>query len=264
MNDASQSGSWRKNAGPAAPADIKLLQGPRPRGMELGSAFRIFLEIVRGFRQLHFVGPCVTVFGSARFDEHHRYYAMARTVGRLLAESGFTVMTGGGPGIMEAANRGAKDVHGRSLGCNIVLPKEQKPNHFVDSWIDFKYFFVRKLMLVKYSYAFIVCPGGFGTLDELFEVATLIQTGKLHDFPVALMGTDFWQPLLHQLRVMVAEKTLDPIDLDRIIVSDDPGEVVSAVTDTAMKRFGLTYGPRAKPRWWLFETFGKWWNRLRR
>ena len=189
---------------------------------------------------------------------------MAREVGRLLAESGFTVMTGGGPGIMEGANRGAKDAHGRSLGCNIVLPKEQKPNAYVDSWIDFEYFFVRKLMLVKYSYAFIVCPGGFGTLDELFEVATLIQTGKLHGFPVALMGCDYWRPLLDQLRMMVAERTIDPIDLERFIVSDNPGEVVSAVTDTAMKRFGLTYGPRAKPRWWLFERFGKWWNRIRK
>jgi hypothetical protein len=262
MSESSQSGSWRKDAGPAAPADIKRLQGPRPRGMELGSAIRVFREIVYGFRRLHFVGPCVTVFGSARFDEHHRYYAMARTVGHLLAESGFTVMTGGGPGIMEAANRGAKEAKGRSLGCNIVLPKEQKPNRFVDSWIDFEYFFVRKLMLVKYSYAFIVCPGGFGTLDELFEVVTLIQTGKLHDFPVALMGTDYWQPLIDQLRLMVTEKTIDPIDLERIIISDDPGEVVSAVTDTAMKRFGLTYGPQAKPRWWLLETFGKWWKRL--
>ncbi len=264
MSDGTQSGSWRKDAGAAAPADIKLLQGPRPRGMELGSAFRIFREILYGFRRLHFIGPCVTVYGSARFDENHRYYAMARTVGRLLAESGFTVMTGGGPGIMEAANRGAKDVKGRSLGCNIVLPKEQKPNSFVDSWIDFEYFFVRKLMLVKYSYAFIVCPGGFGTLDEFFEIVTLIQTGKLHDFPVALMGTDYWQPLLEQIRRMVKEQTIDPIDLERIIVSDDPGEVVSGVTDTAMKRFGLTYGPMARPRWWLLESFGKWWNRLGR
>jgi len=261
-DDPRPSGSWRKDAGPAAPADIKLLQGPRPRGMELGSAFRICREIIHGFRKLHFVGPCVTVFGSARFNEHHRYYAMAREVGKLLAESGFTVMTGGGPGIMEAANRGAKEVKGRSLGCNIVLPKEQKPNEFLDSWIEFEYFFVRKMMLVKYSYAFIACPGGFGTLDELFEVATLIQTGKLYDFPVALMGTDFWQPLINQLRIMVAEKTIDPIDLDRLIISDHPGEVVSAVTDTAMKRFGLTYGPKVKPRWWLLESFGKWWTSL--
>src|SRR5829696_1299399 len=225
--DPSESGSWRKNAGPAAPADVKLLQGPRPRGVEFGSALRIFWEIVRGLRKLHFVGPCVTVFGSARFDEGHRYYAAAREVGKLLAESGFTVMTGGGPGIMEAANRGAKDVGGRSLGCNIVLPREQKPNAYVDSWIDFEYFFVRKLMLVKYSYAFVVCPGGFGTLDELFEVATLIQTGKVQNFPVALVGTDYWRPLIDQLRLMVTEKTIDAIDLDQLVISDNPGEVVS-------------------------------------
>jgi uncharacterized protein (TIGR00730 family) len=259
-----ESGDWEKNAGLVSPADIKLLQGPRPRGSELGSAFRVFFEILRGFRKLHFVGPCVTVFGSARFDEGHRYYAMAREVGRLLAGSGFTVMTGGGPGIMEAANRGARDAKGRSLGCNIVLPKEQKPNPYVDSWIDFEYFFVRKLMLVKYSYAFVACPGGYGTLDELFEVATLIQTAKVQDFPVALMGTDYWTPLLEMMRRMVAERTIDAIDLDRIIVSDSPGEVVSAITDTAMKRFGLTYGPKVKPRWWLFERFGQWWQALRR
>ena len=239
-------GVGARTPGPAAPADIKFLQGPRPRGIELGSAFRIFREIVYGFRKLHFVGPCVTVFGSARFDEHHRYYAMAREVGRLLAESGFTVMTGGGPGIMEAANRGAKDVGGRSLGCNIVLPKEQKPNRvrrFVDR--------LRVLLRPQADAGEVQLrvhrlPGGFGTLDELFEVVTLIQTGKLQDFPVALMGTDYWRPLLDQLRLMVAEKTIDPIDLERIIVSDDPGEVVSAVTDTAMKRFGLTYGPTSE------------------
>jgi len=264
MKDSSLSGEWGRGAALAAPAETRLLQGPRPRRFELGSAIRIFREIIYGFRKLHFVGPCVTVFGSARFEETHRYYAMARQVGKLLAESGFTVMTGGGPGIMEAANRGAKDVNGRSLGCNIVLPKEQKPNPYVDSWIDFQYFFVRKMMLVKYSYAFIVCPGGFGTLDELFEVATLIQTGKVRDFPVALMGLDYWQPLLQMLRVMVKEKTIDPIDLEKIIISDDPGEVVSAVTDVAMSRFGLTYGPKVKPRWWLGEWFGEWWNRLRR
>ncbi len=259
---AKLSGEWERRAGEAAPEAKRFLQGPQPRKFEFRQAWKVFWEMVYGFRKLHFVGPCVTVFGSARFDEHHRYYKMAREVGRYLAESGFTVMTGGGPGIMEAANRGAKDVGGRSLGCNIVLPQEQKPNQFVDSWIDFKYFFVRKLMLVKYSYAFVVCPGGFGTLDELFEVATLIQTGKVEQFPVALMGTDYWRPLLDQLRLMVAEKTIDPHDLDQLIVSDQPGEVVSGITDTAMKRFGLTYGPKVQPKWWLGEWFGRWWNRL--
>ena len=139
-----------------------------------------------------------------------------------------------------------------------MLPQEQKPNPYVDSWIDFEYFFIRKMMLVKYSYAFIVMPGGFGTLDELFEVATLIQTGKVQNFPVALVGIDYWRPLIDQLRLMVTEKTIDAIDLDQLIISDNPGEVVSGVTDTAMKRFGLTYGPQVKPKWWLGER----WNRL--
>src|SRR5262249_35822813 len=144
--------------------------------------------------------PCVTVFGSARFKENHPYYALARDVGARLAQNGFTVMTGGGPGIMEAANRGAKDVGGGSVGCNIELPKEQKPNPYLDRWITFRHFYVRKLMLVKYSYAFIALPGGFGTLDEIFEVITLIQTGKIQEFPVVLMVQSYWQPLLDFFR----------------------------------------------------------------
>jgi uncharacterized protein (TIGR00730 family) len=258
------SGEWQRHAGEMTPEAKKFLQGPQPRKFEFWQAVKIFRELLYGFRKMHFVGPCVTVFGSARFDEHHRYYRMAREVGRYLSESGFTVMTGGGPGIMEAANRGAKDVAGRSLGCNIVLPQEQKPNPYVDSWIDFEYFFIRKVMLVKYSYAFVVLPGGFGTLDELFEVATLIQTGKVENFPVALMGTDYWRPLLDQLRLMVNERTIDPHDLDQLIVSDNPGEVVSGITDLAMKRFGLSYGPKLRPKWWLGEWFGRWWNRFTR
>lgn len=260
VDTAKLSGEWLRHAGEAAPEAKKFLQGPQGRRFEFWQAVKVFREMIYGFRKLHFVGPCVTVFGSARFDESHKYYGTARQVGRYLAESGFTVMTGGGPGIMEAANRGARDVKGRSVGCNIVLPMEQKPNPYVDSWIDFEYFFVRKLMLVKYSYAFIVLPGGFGTLDELFEVATLIQTGKLEQFPVALMGVDYWKPLLDQLRLMATEKTIDPKDLDQLIVSDDPGEVVSGVTDLAMKRFGLTYGPQVRPRWWLGERWTRFWK----
>jgi uncharacterized protein (TIGR00730 family) len=173
---------------------------------------------------------------------------------------GFTVMTGGGPGIMEAANRGARDVpKSRSIGCNIKLPKEQHPNPYLDLWIDFEHFFVRKLMLIKYSYAFIVCPGGFGTLDELFEVLTLIQTGKLQNFPVALVGRDYWAPGIEQLRQFVREKTIDAHDLEQLTISDDPEEVVHAVTKTAMERFGLSYGAKAKPRWWLGEGWA--WKR---
>jgi uncharacterized protein (TIGR00730 family) len=166
----------------------RFLAGPTTRLAELRRAVRIFAELVRGFRALHFLGPCVTVFGSARFDEGEPYYALAREMGRRIGRMGFTVMTGGGPGIMEAANRGARDVGASSIGCNIALPMEQKPNPYLDRFIEFKYFFVRKLMLVKYSYAFVALPGGFGTLDEVFEVATLIQTRKIEGFPCVLMG----------------------------------------------------------------------------
>ena len=215
---------------------------------------QIMVEIVKGFRTLHFVGPCVTVFGSARFREDQPYYQLAREVGAELAKAGFTVMTGGGPGIMEAANRGAKDVGGFSVGCNIELPNEQKPNPYLDRWVTFPDFFVRKLMLIKYSYAFIALPGGFGTLDEIFETATLIQTGKIQDFPLVLMGKEYWMPLLDFLRErLLAQKTVDAFDVDRILVTDSAADAVQGVTHVAMKRFGLTYGPKMKRRWWLWE-----------
>src|SRR5262249_49188766 len=144
---------WGK--GPPPPDEKRFLQGPQRRGFELGKAVRIFWELLRGFRALHFVGPCVTVFGSARFSEGHPYYDLAREVGARLAHAGFTVMTGGGPGIMEAANRGAREAGGRSVGCNIALPQEQRPNPYLDRWVTFEHFYVRKVMLVKYSYAFV-------------------------------------------------------------------------------------------------------------
>lgn len=237
------------------PAERRFLRGPRPRGTELAEAGRIFAECMRGFRQLHFVGPCVTVFGSARFQEDHAYYALARRLGARLAEAGFTVMTGGGPGIMEAANRGAKDAGGYSVGCNISLPVEQKPNAYLDRWIEFRYFFVRKMLLEKYSYAFVAMPGGIGTLDEVFETAVLIQTGKMKDFPFVLMGKSFWEPMLEFLREsLLANKTIERADIDRWLLTDSPEEAVEAIRDRAMKQFGLTYGPRAKPRWWLGES----------
>src|SRR5438128_6572475 len=162
--------------------EIRFLQGPQKRGFELWRAIKIFFELLGGFRALHFVGPCVTVFGSARFKEDHPYYSVARQVGVLLARAGFTVMTGGGPGIMEAANRGAKDAGGISIGCNIELPKEQSANPYLDHVVAFRFFFVRKVMLLKYSYAFVVMPGGVGTMDEMFEALTLIQTRKILEF----------------------------------------------------------------------------------
>jgi uncharacterized protein (TIGR00730 family) len=196
----------------------------------------------------------VTVFGSARFKEEHPYYRLARDVGNRLARAGFTVMTGGGPGIMEAANRGAKDVGGISVGCNIELPEEQRPNDYLDHWVTFRHFYVRKLMLVKYSYAFIALPGGFGTLDEILEVATLVQTHKIAEFPLVLMGKRFWQPFIDFLRHgLVPQRTIDQADAERLLVTDSAEEAVGVVTDIAMRQFGLTYGPRARRRWWLFE-----------
>jgi uncharacterized protein (TIGR00730 family) len=240
---------------PGAPEVVRFLAGPQHRLEELKRAARIFFEFLSGFRALHFAGPCVTVFGSARFTEEHLYYSWARQCGAELAAAGFTVMTGGGPGIMEAANRGAKEAGGYSIGCNIQLPQEQKPNPYVDQWITFRHFFVRKVMLVKYSYAFIALPGGFGTLDEIFETATLIQTAKIREFPLVLMGKEFWRPLLDFMsNRLVWEKTIDQTDLDRLIVTDSPREAVEAITDAAKRRFGLTYGPRLKRRWFFGET----------
>jgi uncharacterized protein (TIGR00730 family) len=251
--EAAKSGTdWGK--GPPVPAVKRFLSGPQHRGFELWQAVRIFLEIVRGFRALHFVGPCVTVFGSARFTEDQPAYQLAREVGAGLARAGFTVMTGGGPGIMEAANRGARESGGVSLGCNIQLVHEQVPNKYLDRWITFSDFPVRKMMLVKYSYAFIVMPGGFGTLDELFSTATLIQTHKIEDFPVVLMGRHYWEPLVAFLRDrLLAERTIDPDDVGRFLLTDSAAEAVDAVTEVGMRRFGLTYGPRLKRRWWLGE-----------
>ncbi len=244
----------RWGRGGAAQGPLAFLQGPHHRGLELGWALQIFGEFIRGFRALHFVGPCVTVFGSARFGEDHPYYALGREVGARLARAGFTVMTGGGPGIMEAANRGAREAGGRSIGCNIDLPHEQQPNAYLDRWVSFGHFFVRKVMLVKYSYAFIALPGGFGTLDEIFETATLIQTGKIQDFPLVLMGTEFWRPLLDFLRDdLVRAGTLDPGDAARLCVTDSPAEAVASVTEVAMRRFGLSYGSRMRRRWFFRE-----------
>jgi len=243
--------TWGHGASPEA---RRFLQGPQPRRTELAGAIRICFEFIRGFRALHFVGPCVTVFGSARFKADHPYYEVGRQVGRELARAGFTVMTGGGPGIMEAANRGAREMGGRSVGCNIELPEEQKPNPYLDRWITFRHFFVRKVMLVKYSYAFIALPGGFGTLDEIFETATLVQTGKIKEFPIVLVVREFWEPLIDFLKTRpLAAATIGAIDLERFTVTDSPEEVARSVTETAMTRFGLRYGPPPKPRWFLGE-----------
>jgi uncharacterized protein (TIGR00730 family) len=224
--------------------EAPFLEGPRSRGFELVRALRIFAELIRGFRALHFVGPCVTVFGSARFGEGHPAYTLGRAVGRELARVGFTVMTGGGPGVMEAASRGAKDVGGCAVGCTIELPHEQTTNPWLDRHVTFRYFFVRKLMLVKYAYAFIVLPGGFGTLDELFEIATLVQTGKVKDFPIVLLGSEYWAPLIGQLRSMVRAGALSDQELLHLTVVDSPEQAASLAREAGLRRFGLRYVPR--------------------
>ncbi len=209
-------------------AEKLFLTGRRSREADLESAVKFFLEFLRGFESLDFEGPCVTVFGSARFQEGHPYYELARKLGRRLAQTGFAVMTGGGPGVMEAANRGAKEAAGLSLGCNIELPVEQKPNPYLDKFIEFEHFFVRKVMLVKYSSAFVVMPGGFGTLDEAFEVITLMQTGKLESFPVVALGGDFWNKLgVFVQNTMLAEGTIGAKDLGLIKLANTVEEAIN-------------------------------------
>ncbi|MCB0338079.1 MAG: TIGR00730 family Rossman fold protein [Bdellovibrionales bacterium] len=229
---------WGKDT--ASREEEYFLEGPRTRRFELFRTLRIFFEFIKGFRKLHFVGPCVTVFGSARMESSTDYYETAREMGAQLSRLGLNVITGGGPGIMEAANRGAKESGGFSIGCNIILPKEQNPNPYLDLWIDFRYFFVRKVMLTKYSYAFVVFPGGFGTLDEIFETLTLVQTGKIKDFPIILMGVEYWQPLIDFMRDrLVAHGTINGSDLNLFVLTDSIEEAVTTVKECMIRRFGF-------------------------
>lgn len=238
LRGTGESRSWGKLT--RSKSEQRFLEGPLGRIRDLFHALQVFVELIRGFRGLHFVGPCVTVFGSARVEESHPYYGVARDIGGRLARCGFTVMTGGGPGIMEAANRGARDAGGASIGCNIRLPHEQKPNPYLDKWLEFDFFFVRKLMLIKYSYAFVVMPGGYGTLDEIFETLVLLQTEKIQAFPVVLVGTEYWAPLLGFLRErLLRDGAIDERDLDYFIISDKPDEVVDRIYAVATKNFGL-------------------------
>ncbi|MHB1341419.1 MAG: LOG family protein [Coriobacteriia bacterium] len=212
-------------------AESEFLAGGHGHEVNTLSAVRIFLEFLRGFEFLNIPEPAVTVFGSARFKEDHPHYEMARSMGRALAEAGFAVMTGGGPGIMEAANRGCKEAGGLSLGANIHLPHEQKPNPYVDRVMTFEHFFVRKVMMVKYSRAFVIMPGGFGTLDELFEALTLIQTGKMDSFPVVVMGCSFWTPMLEFLsEKMAAEGTIAADDLDFVYTTDSIEDAIAYIS----------------------------------
>lgn len=214
--------------------ETQFLAGRHSRTYEFFRVLRIAIEFIRGFRTLHFIGPAITVFGSARFKEGHPYYELARRVGALLAQEGYAVMTGGGPGVMEAANRGAKEAGGHSVGCNILLPHEQEPNPYLDTVVTFYYFFVRKVMLIKYSFAFVILPGGLGTLDEMSEALTLIQTGKLYDFPIILVGRSYWQPFLDWVEgTLVKEGTVNAEDLHYLHVTDDLEELRRLTRATA-------------------------------
>jgi uncharacterized protein (TIGR00730 family) len=213
-------------------AEKLFLSGQRHHEQDLASAVRFFLEFLKAFESFQMTQPCVTVFGSSRFGEDHPNYRLAREIGSELARAGYAVMTGGGSGIMEAANRGAKEAGGLSLGCNIQLPREQVPNRYLDKFIQFEHFFARKVMLVKYSCAFVVMPGGFGTLDEAFEIATLMQTDKLTHFPLIAVGGDFWDEFERFVReAMVKHGTISEEETQVIHRAETAAEVVRLVRE---------------------------------
>lgn len=226
------------------------LEGPKSRGFELSFAFRVFWQFIRGFRTLHFAGPCITVFGSSRFKEDNEYYKAAREMGKRIAQIGFVTMTGGGPGIMEAANRGAFESGGISLGCNIQLPFEQIPNKYLTKSITFEHFFVRKVLLTKYSYAFIIMPGGFGTMDEFFETLTLVQTKTVTQFPIVLFGKEYYRELWVMIGHMVDRGAIAEEDLSLVLLTDNIDEAMHHIFTYIQKNY------KVKPRkrsWWLLE-----------
>lgn len=246
--------SHRHNPSRNGGIDLRFLEGPRSRWKEFKSVVNIAREFIYGFRSLHFVGPCVTFFGSARFKEDHPYYLDTRELARRIGRVGFTIMTGGGPGLMEAANRGARDVGAKSVGCNIVLPNEQAPNPYLDVSLTFDRFFVRKVLLVKYSVCFVVMPGGAGTVDELFETITLIQTGKVKDFPILLYGKNYWAPLLQQIDRMVAEGTIGRKELEFVFVADSVDEATAMLQGRLVDMWQLARKSKDAPKWWFLEN----------
>jgi uncharacterized protein (TIGR00730 family) len=229
------------------PEEEDFYAGPQTRWQDFKFVIKVMMEFIRGFRMLHFVGPCVTVFGSARFEEDDKFYKLAVRVGESVSKLGFTVMTGGGPGIMEAANRGAKNIGGKSIGCNIILPFEQKPNPYLDKWMDFNFFFVRKVLLSKYSFAFVVMPGGFGTLDEFFEALTLIQTKVMRRFPVVLMCKDFHHDLYAYVQHLAEYGTINKEDLELFLLTDSVEEMEEHIRKYAIDEFGLRRKTPIKP-----------------
>lgn len=235
-------------------SEIRFFDEPQSRWKNFKYAFSVFTEFIKGFRALHFVGPCVTIFGSARYKEDHLYYKQTRELAGEIARLGFTIMTGGGPGIMEAANRGAKDVGGRSVGCNIILPHEQHPNPYLDRSVDIKYFFVRKTLLMKYSYAFVVMPGGFGTLDEFFGAITLVQTRMIKMFPIIIFDKEFYQNILEHNEKMRESGTISPLDEKLYFVTDSIPDAIEYIKEKSIIAFDLQYMKPRKPIWALFEN----------
>jgi len=232
------------------PKEHVYLEGPKSRGYELKFAWNVFWQFIKGFRTLHFVGPCVTVFGSARFKEDNRYYQQARSMGKRIAELGLTTMTGGGPGIMEAANRGAFENGGISVGCNIQLPFEQRPNPYTNRSITFEHFFLRKVMLIKYSYAFIIMPGGFGTMDEFFETLTLVQTKTITGFPIVLFGKEYYKQLMEAIEDMARQGTIATEDMSLVLLTDSEDEAIDHIRSYITTNYKIK--PRKRLRW-LFE-----------
>src|ERR1700750_2963009 len=226
------------------------LEGPKSRSYEFLFSIKVWMQFIKGFRSLHFVGPCITVFGSARFKEDHVYYEKAREFGKRIAEMGFTTMTGGGPGIMEAANRGAYESGGMSVGCNIKLPFEQKANKYLNKCVTFDYFFVRKALLIKYSYAFICMPGGFGTMDEYFDILTLIQTKSVIQFPIILFEKDFYKELADLMADMVKQETINAEDLQLVLITDSVDEAMKHIHTYITGNYKIKQRKRI---WWLFE-----------
>lgn len=234
-------------------SEIKFLEGPQSRWKEFTFSIKVLFEFIKGFRALHFVGPCVTIFGSARFKSGHPYYNTTEKLAGEIAKLGFTIMTGGGPGIMEAANKGAKAAGGKSVGCNIVLPVEQRPNAFLDKWVNIRYFFIRKTLLIKYSYAFVVMPGGFGTLDEYFEALTLIQTKKISEFPIVIFDREFHKELMEHIEYMKSKSTISLTETQLYLVTDSIEEAIDYIKQNSIVKFKLKAKLPYKPFRWLFE-----------
>ncbi len=229
-----------------------FLRGPLSRVKELFFSFRVFFSFIEGFRKMHFIGLCVTVFGSARFTKDSNHYKNAVEIGEAVSKLGFTIMTGGGPGIMEAANKGAYESGGYSVGCNIILPFEQKPNPYLHKWINIRYFFVRKFLLMKYSFAFVVMPGGMGTLDELFESLTLIQTKMIQNFPVVIFDSEYHKELCQHIQVMAKNESISSEDMKLLFVTDSVDDLIAHIETHAIKKFGLV--KKNNPKWWFAEN----------